>query len=320
MFKLFSFIQNRKKLKKHKKVCNKHNYCYPKMLKEYNKTLEYNHGEKSLKVPFLISADLECLLKKSSTEKSSTEKKALHIPSGYSLFTSCSFDQTKNKRDCYRGKDCIEKFCKDLREHAMRIVNYEKKEMVPLTDKEIESYEKQNICHICKKEFSTDKNDENTFKLYHIVRDNCYYTGKFRGAAHSICNLKYKTPKKIPVVFHNVSTFDYHFIIKQLAKEFKGQFECLGENSEKYITFSVPIKKKLDNGKTITYRLKFIDGFRFMASKLSDLVDNLSEIYKKECITFLKEEKSSLNAILLGLKITDYITNVKNVMMNHLNQ
>ena len=75
---------------------------------------------------------------------------------------------------------------------------------------------------------------------------------KFRGAAHSICNLGYKTPKKIPVVFHNGSTYDYHFIINQLAKEFDGQFACLRENTEKYITFSVPVKKELDNGKTIT--------------------------------------------------------------------
>ena len=85
------------------------------------------------------------------------------------------------------------------------------------------------------------------------------------------------------MVFHNGSTYDYHFIIKQLAKEFDGQFECLGENTEKYITFSVPIKKELDNGKTITYKLKFIDSFRFMSTSLSSLVDNLSEIYKKEC-------------------------------------
>ena len=93
------------------------------------------------------------------------------------------------------------------------------------------------------KEFSTDENDENAFKLYHKFRDHCHYTGKLRGAAHSICNLRYKRPKEIPVVFHNGSTYDYHFIIKQLAKEFDGQFECLGENTEKYITFSVPIKK-----------------------------------------------------------------------------
>ena len=105
--------------------------------------------------------------------------------------------------------------------------------------------------------------------------------GKFREAAHSICNLRYKVPNEIPVVIHNGSTYDYHFIIKQLAKEFKGQFKCLGENTEKYITFSVPIKKD-DNSKKITYKLKFIDSYRFMQSKLSDLVDNLSGIFNKE--------------------------------------
>ena len=103
----------------------------------------------------------------------------------------------------------------------------------------------QKVCYIWKKIFSTDKNDENVFKLYHKVRDHCHYTGNFRGAAHDICNLRYKTPKKIPVIFHNGSSYDYHFIINQLAKEFKSQFECLGENTEKYITFLVSIKKNL---------------------------------------------------------------------------
>ena len=68
-----------------------------------------------------------------------------------------------------------------------------------------------------------------------------------------------KHEKKIPVKFHNGSTYHYHFIIKTHAKEFERQFECLGENREKYITFSVPIKKDVDNGKTITYKIKFID-------------------------------------------------------------
>ena len=63
-------------------------------------------------------------------------------------------------------------------------------------------------------------------------------------------------PKGSPVVFHNGSTYDSHFIIKELAEEFKGQFECLGKNTEKYITFSVPVKKELDNGKLITYKIK----------------------------------------------------------------
>ena len=153
-------------------------------------------------------------------------------------------------------------------------------EMIPLTDKENKSYEMQKICYTCKKEFSN--NDDNN-KKYHKVRDHCHYTGKFRGAAHSICNLRYKTPKEIPIVFHNGSTYDYHFIINKLAKEFDGQLECLGENTGKYITFSVPISKELDNAKIITYKLKFIDSFRFMSMTLSSLVENFSEIYKKEC-------------------------------------
>ena len=70
-------------------------------------------------------------------------------------------------------------------------------------------------------------------KLSQKVKDHCHYTTKVSGAAHSNCNLQYKVPKKIPVVFHNGSTFDYHFIIKQLVANFKGQFECFGQNAKK---------------------------------------------------------------------------------------
>ena len=126
----------------------------------------------------------------------------------------------------------------------MKIINYEEKEMIMLTDKKNKSYEKQKVCYICKKEFSSDENYENAFKLYHKVRDLCHYTGKFRGAAHSICNLRDKTPKEILVAFHNCSTH-YHLIINKGAKEFYVQLECSVENIEKYITFSVPIVIKM---------------------------------------------------------------------------
>ena len=100
----------------------------------------------------------------------------------------------------------MERFCKDLRERAIKLIDYKMKEIIPLTDKENKSYEKQKVFCICKKEVSTNENDENAFKLYHKVRDHCNYTGKFRRAAHSICNLRYKKPKEIPIVFHNGST------------------------------------------------------------------------------------------------------------------
>ena len=76
--------------------------------------------------------------------------------------------------------------------------------------------------------------------------------------------MRYKISKEIPVVFHNGSTYNYHFTIKELAKEFEGNFECLGENTEKYITFSVPIKRKIDNKNLeITYKIKFIDSYSY---------------------------------------------------------
>ena len=124
--------------------------------------------------------------------------------------------------------------------------------MTPLKNKEITLYKSQKVCHICKETFCYDKNKKNEYALYQKIRYHCHYTRKFRGAAHNICNLRYKVPKKVPVVFSNGSTYDYHFIIKQLAENFKGQFECLGENTKKYITFSVPIKKDNNSKKSYT--------------------------------------------------------------------
>ena len=152
-----------------------------------------------------------------------------------------------------------------------------KKEIIPLTNEERELHRQQKVCYICKKRFITD-DDNKKYK----VRDHCHYNGKYRGAAHDICNLRYKTPKEIRILFYNGSIYDYHFKIKELAKEFYSQFERLGETTEKYITFSVPIKKEIDNGKKIKYKLNFTDSFRFMSRKLSSLLDNLSEGFHKD--------------------------------------
>ena len=170
----------------------------------------------------------------------------------------------------------MKRFCKDLNDHAIKKFDFKKKDMIPLTKEEKDNYNKENICHICKNEFNNDMK----------VRDHCHFTGKYRGAAHNMCNLRYKIPKNIPVIFHNGSTYDYHFIIKELACEFEGNFECLGENTEKYITFSVPIKKRIENKNTdITYKIKFIDSFRLMATPLTKLVDNLTDnIHNDKCI------------------------------------
>ena len=140
----------------------------------------------------------------SNPEKSSTTKENEHTPSGYSLF-QCSFNLTKSSLDYYRAKDCIKTFWKDIKEYETEIMNYEKK-IDTINYEENKSYEKQKGCYICKKNINTDKNFKNAFKLYHKVRDHCHYTGKYRGTAHNICNLRYKPPREIPVVFPNDCT------------------------------------------------------------------------------------------------------------------
>ena len=276
------------------------------MPNEDNKIIKYNQGEKSIKPPFIIYADLECLLEKISTcynniEESSTTEINKHTPSGYSLLTHCSFDKTKNKLDYYKDEDCMKKFCLNLREHAIKIINYEKKKMIPLTKKGEKHHNKQKVCYICKKEFNTDDSD----KKHHKIKDHCHYTGKCRGAAHNIGNLRYRISKETPIVFHNGSTYDYHFIIKELVKEFDGNFECLGENTEKYITFSVPLKKEIRNKNKIieiTYKIKFIDSYRFMSTSLSKLHNNNRCVDCKSCLDYMKTKDEKLIFRCFGCK------------------
>ena len=301
----FHAYRTKTKLETHKKICENHDYYHAEMPNEDNKIIKYNQEEKSIKSLFIIYADLECLLKRISTcynnlEESSATEINKHTPSGYSLFTRCSFHKTKNKLDYYRGEYCMKKFCLNLREHGTKIINYERKKMIPLTKNEEKHHNKQKVCYICKKEFNTDNSD----KKHHKVKDQCPYTGKYRGAAHNICNLRYRIPKETPIVFHNGSTYDYQFIIKELVKEFNGNFECLGENTEKYITFSVPLKKEIKNKNQIievTYKIKFIDSYKFMSTSLSKLVDNLSEglhnnrcVDCKSCLDYMKTKDEKL--------------------------
>ena len=202
----FHSYRTENKLELHKQICENHDYCHVEMHTKDNNIIKYNHGEKSMKVPFIIYADLECLLEKMSTcinnpNESSTTKINKHTPSGYSIFTSCSFDESKNKLNYYRGKDCMKKFCKDLKEHGTRIINYKKKKIIPLTKEETINYNDQKVCYICKKEFNTidtTKSSSLECKKNYKVRDHCHYMGKYRGAAHNICNLRCKVPKECP--------------------------------------------------------------------------------------------------------------------------
>ena len=124
----------------------------------------------------------------------------------------------------------MRKLCESLREHAKNIIDFEKKEMLLLTKEELESRQYAKVFYICGKIMLKKLSKRINYRK---VRGHCHYTGKYRGAAHSICNVKFYAINEIPVVIHNVSNYDYHFIIKELEKEFERELECLGENTEK---------------------------------------------------------------------------------------
>ena len=181
---------------------------------------------------YIVYADLEYWVKKigrcaNDPEKSSTTKIGEHIPCGYSMSTIQGFDHIKNKHTLDHGKDCLKRFCESLKEHGNRIIHFEKKKMLPLTNKELKSHKDEKVCYICGKFFI-----KKIFRdiNYWQVRDHCHCRGKYRGLTHSICDLKFKVSNEIPVVFYNGSKSDYHLIIKELAHDFEGPFECIGEN------------------------------------------------------------------------------------------
>ena len=147
--------------------------------------------------------------------------------------------------------------------------------MDPLTNAQLKKYEEARICHICFKSF----NGENP-----KVRDHCHYTGRYRGPAHMKCNLQYKIPPFVPIVFHNLSGYNAHLFIKELASITDGSIGHMGviaKNTEDYISFSVKVevdkymnKRGIERSKEM--ELRFIDSFKFMSSSLDSLVNNLA--------------------------------------------
>ena len=130
-------------------------------------------------------------------------------------------------------------------------------------------------CHICEEKLGEDK-----------VIDHCHLTGKYRGAAHNECNLNYRIPKFFPVIFHNLSGYDAHLFIKNLGAT-KGNINCIPNNEEKYISFTKQIvvdtfANKEGRRVEVKREIRFIDSFKFMASSLSNLTDNLTKCGKCE--------------------------------------
>ena len=206
-------------------------------------TVEFKDGQNQFKVPFIMYADFE----------------------------SIAYRDVDNPLRLYRGKDCIETFYTYIKGEAHRLYHmFPELPMDPLTKKQWKKYKKATKCLICYKPF-TLKDPK--------VRDHCHYTGLYRGPAHSLCNLRYKIPSYIPVVFHNLSGYDAHLFIRELGGH-ASDMEVTAKNKEDYISFliKVPVDSYIDkNGeeKDKLIELRFIDSFKFMSSSLDSLTKNL---------------------------------------------
>ena len=195
------------------------------MPSEDTKILEFNQCQKSDKAQFVIYSGLEGLIEKidgrrNNFENSSKTKVDEHFSSSFSLSAISFFKSIDNEHDVQRGKNCMKKFCESLREHAIKIINFKTKKNDVIKKRAAGvTWKCKNLLNLLEKIESIYVKD----KKYCKVIDHCHYTGEYRGAAHSICNLKYSVPKKSPAAFYNGCNCDYHFIIKELAEEFEKQ-------------------------------------------------------------------------------------------------
>ena len=195
------------------------------------------------------------------------------MPSGWCVYSHFAYGDVTNPLTQYRGRDCVNKFCKHIISEAKQLYDsFPECPMAPLTKSQIKEYKLATKCHICFKPFSEEKRK---------VRDHCHYSGLYRGAAHSSCNLKYKIPKYIPVIFHNLAGYDAHLFIRELAKHVTGM-GVIAKNTEDYISLSIKVEvdKYIDkdgNECTKEMELRFIDSIKLMSSSLDSPVNNLAK-------------------------------------------
>ena len=285
------------KLEQHKEYCEEEDSVKINMPKPdtYIKFKNYLYSERA---PFAIYADFESLLKPLDTCKpdpnnSYTHKYNKHEPLSFVYYIK-SFNESvypstlrsyvkENEED----PDVIDIFINWLEEDVKIISELGNKEMI-ITPEEQKQFNQASNCWICGK----------FLNIKDRVRDHCHFTGRYRGAAHNICNLKYSKPNNISVFFHNLSGYDSHLFIKKLNTTM-GTIDCIPNNQENYISFSKTIKtgeykNKKGETKDKYFKIVFKDSLKFMASKLATLVKNLPEDAFKNLEKYFTTEQVKL--------------------------
>ena len=193
-------------------------------------TNEFKNYFKQLPVPFKIYADFECNLKTVECyEGTYTKKYHEHVPYSYAYKVVCTDDRFSNPIVVYIGENAAYKFIKAIleeRKYCKKIMKDQFNKNLIMTEEE-NLFQQSNNCWICKK--ILDNDDEK-------LRDHCHITGKFRGTAHSDCNINFQLTKKIPVIFHNLKSYGSHLIFSELHK-FNLKVDVIPNELEKYMAF-----------------------------------------------------------------------------------
>ncbi|XP_053597497.1 uncharacterized protein LOC103578820 [Microplitis demolitor] len=278
---------------KHQLDCLKYNKVRMRLPENDEKIMRFKNYKFKDSVPFVVYADIECTLKSESDE---VQK---HVPHSVSFYIHCSYDNSLSKFEINRSADCIEWFVQHLEILGRKLDNILKndvKKMHPLSTAEENYHKTSKNCHICGKPFVA----VNEIRCY----DHCHFTGKYRGPTHNSCNLNYKQSHTIPVIFHNLSGYDSHFIIKSLVSVFNGAITILPVNKEKYISFT----KTIEN---TNVELRFIDSFRFMASSIEKLASYLSDDNKNITQHFYPDPEKFKLVTRKGVFPYEYINSIK---------
>lgn len=282
-------------LQKHIVRCKNVNTGLVTMPDESNNCVEFKNFSYQENVPFVIYADLESILEKCENPNErycNTSTYQKHTPFSVAYYLKCSYDDALSKFRLYRGKDCICWFVNQLQQIAAWAHNiFESIVPMNLSNEQMMNFSKSTHCHICNKPFTDGQTK---------VRDHSHLTGEFRGAAHLNCNVLYKDSHMIPVVFHNLSGYDSHFIIRELATAFPGSVKLLPINKEKYISFT-----KIVQHTKISFR--FIDSFRFMSSSIEKLSSYLENCKKSVTRKHCNSDEEFVLLIRKGVFPYDYI-------------
>ncbi|XP_072390323.1 uncharacterized protein [Diabrotica undecimpunctata] len=252
------------RLNDHAKYCEKINECKVSFPSYQN--VEFKNHIYKQTTPFVVYADFESMLNKvkNSPLKCKTIKYQQHKAFSAGYYVKCSYDESLSFYRSYAGEDCMEWFAKEMTLLAA-FVQGKIKDIVPMNV--TPSFNASN-CHICEKTFS-DKDV--------IVRDHDHFTGDFRGLAHQVCNLNFKKLFVVPIFFHNLSGYDSHMMIRDLAKN--GSISLLPINKEKYISFTIYDSE-------VSIKLRFVDSLRFLNSSL----DKLAATLQPEDLRYLASE------------------------------